>query len=148
MNKNGQALVLFIVLIPVFLVLTAIFVDKGINSYNDRRFRNITEDIMEELLNNDILNNVTYDNEDEVKEILKKQATMIYDANEIGVEFLTIEIGYGNEVTLFNTYEHYSFMNSLFGRGNGMRQISLEVIGEIEDGEKIIEFKDGSNEDK
>ena len=77
MNKNGQALVLFIVLIPVFLVLTAIFVDKGINSYNDRRFRNITEDIMEELLNNDILNNVTYDNEDEVKEILKKQSTMI-----------------------------------------------------------------------
>ena len=141
MKNKGQALVLFIVLIPVFLVLTAIFVDLGINSYNTKQFNSVSEEIVKTLLDNENLKNVNYDNEDEVIKKLKEQASMIYEANEMQVNNLVITIGYGEEITLFNTYDHYSFMNSLFGRGNGMKQISVEITGSIEDGEKVIEFK-------
>lgn len=147
MNKNGQALVLFIFLVPVFLFFTAIFVDMGINSYHDKKIKSITTDVIDVLLDNESLENVNYENEDEIKEKLKKQAIRIYDANEISTEYLSIDILYGGEISLFNTYEHYSFMNSLFGKGNGMRKTSVEVVGRLDNGEKIIEFKDGSDED-
>lgn len=147
MNKKGQALVLFIILIPVFLVLTAIFADMGINAYNENRFKNITEDVLERLLDNEELSNINNENKDKIVKDLEKSACMLYDANEIGCEYLTIQIEDG-KINLFNTYEHYSFMNSLFGRGNGMRQINIEVFAYLKDGEKTIEFKGGSNESK
>ena len=147
MNKKGQALILFIVLIPVFFVITAILVDLGINTYYEKKINNISEDIVFALLDNDDLKTVTYENEEEVREQLMEEAIMLYDLNEINTDNLSIEMGYGSEFTFFNTYDHYSFMNSLFGRGNGKRQISVKIDCSIENGEKIIEFKDGSNED-
>lgn len=148
MKNNGQALVMFIIIIPVFLIVTAIFIDMGINSYNEKKFKGISKEIVKTLLDNENLKNVNYDNEDKIVEELKEQAIMLYDANDITSENLVITIGYGNEITLFNTYKHYSFINSLFGRGNGMREINVEITGFIKDGEKIIEFKGETHEDK
>jgi len=148
MKNNGQALVLFIILIPVFLVLTAIFVDLGINSFNENKFNSISKEIVETLLDNDHLKNINYDNQNEVTFQLKEQAEMLYDANDINYDNLVITIGNSEEITLFNTYKHYSFMNSLFARGNGMREISVEINGSIENGKKIIEFKGETHENK
>lgn len=146
MKNKGQALVLFIILIPVFLVITAIFVDAGINSYNKKRFESVSGDVLTMLLDNEKLNEVNYDNKEEIEGELLKRAVMLYDANEIGIDNLKIEVLYDKKISLFNTYEHYSFMNSLFGRGNGKRYISVNAVGYLKDGEKVIEFKDGSNE--
>lgn len=148
MNKKGQALVLFIILVPVFLVMSAIFVDMGINSHNDKKLKNITEDVMEVLLDDESINEVSYENEEEVISDLKKQAERIYSANDIDTEYLYIEVSYGGKVILSNTYTHYSFMNSLLGKANGNRDITISVEGYISDGKKVIEFEGGSNESK
>lgn len=141
MKNKGQALVLFIILIPVFLIITAIFVDMVINSYNEKKFFSISEEIVKTLLDNENLKNINDDNEEKVILKLKEQASILYDANNINADNMVITIGYSEKITLFNTCKHYSFMNSLFGRGNGMRDISVEISGFIKDGEKIIEFK-------
>lgn len=145
MNKKGQAAVIFIILIPVFLVLTAIIVDTGINMHNEKKLNNVTNDVMEVLLDEELINSVTYDNEDEVLDKLKKQAIRIYGENDIETENLYIDIN-GGRLSLSNTHTYYSFMNTLFNKGNGMRQISIDVEGYLNEGEVIVQFKDGRHE--
>ena len=146
MKNKGQALVLFVILIPIFLVVTVLLVDYGINSYNEKKFNKVSKEVVEALLDNENLNNIQYDNKEEIIEKLKERAVLLYDANDMETNDLVISIGYGVEITLYNTYEHYSFINSLLGRGNGKRFLAVEINGSIKENEKIIEFKDGSNE--
>ena len=61
---------------------------------------------------------------------------------------LFLEITYGGRIKISNNYTYYSFMNSLFNKGNGMRQITIEAEAYLDEEEMVIEFKDGSNEDK
>lgn len=146
MNKKGQATIIFIILIPLFLVLTAFIVDTGINMYQEKKIKNVTEDIMEVLISDNKYLNVNYENEEEVKEYLLKTATRLYQENDIDTEDLYIDILY-NGLEISNVHKYYSFMNSLFNKGNGLRQISVDAIGYYnQDDELIIEYKDGYDE--
>lgn len=147
MGKKGQALVLFIIIIPIFLVVSAVLVDMGINKQNEKKLKNVSSDIMEVLLDDESLKDVTYENRKEVTNNLKKQAERLYDANDLETEFLYVELTYGDKIILTNSMSHYSFLNSLFGKGNGNREITVTITGYISDGKKIIEFEDDSNED-
>ena len=66
MDKKGQAAVIFIILIPVFLVMTAMIIDTGINMYSEKKLKNVTSDVLEVLVKSDDLANLTYENEEEV----------------------------------------------------------------------------------
>ena len=53
MNKNGKSNFIFIILIPIFLIFTIIFVDT-LNSYTiNKRFKIDTENIIREVMEND-----------------------------------------------------------------------------------------------
>ena len=53
MNNKGQTLIMFIILIPVFLILTAIIVDVGIIEHSYQKYKGIVdESIKEFFLNN------------------------------------------------------------------------------------------------
>lgn len=138
MDKKGQSAVIFIILIPVFLIITAIVVDMGINSYNEKKLKNVTEDVLEVLVESEKL---------EVEE-LKKSAVRIYEDNDIGCEYLYIEVLYDNKIKISNNYVYYSFMNSLFNRGNGNRQINVEAIGYKDNDKLVIEFEGEDYENK
>jgi len=146
MDRKGQALVLFIVLIPIFLILSIVLVDMGINTHNEKKLKNVTQDVMEILLDDKTIYDINYNNREEINENLKKEAERIYFANDIDTDDLFVEVTYAGRIELSNTISHYSFMNSLLGKGNGERTVTILVEGHIYDGEKIIEFKDGSNE--
>lgn len=146
MDKKGQAAVIFIILIPVFLVLTAIIVDTGINMYNEKKLENVTVEVMETLVKEEDLQSVTYENEEEVLKNLKKTAIRIFEENEIETEYLVLNISYGGRLSIDNTHKYYSFMNTLFNKGNGMRQININAEGYLENDEVIVEIKDGRDE--
>lgn len=147
MDKKGQATVIFIILIPVFLVLTAIIIDTGLNLYNEKKLKNVTSDVLEVIVKSDDLANVTYENEEEVLNNLTDKAIIIYEENKMDTDDLFLEIMYGGRIKISNNYTYYSFMNSLFNKGNGMRQITIEAEAYLDEAEVVIEFKDGSNED-
>lgn len=138
MDRKGQAALIFIILIPVFMVLAAIIIDTGINMYYEKKLKNITEDVVTNLLENEKLEDLNTEDQEE----LIKKAKKIYEDNKINTESLYIEFTYGERIILSNTHTYYSFMNSLFNKGNGNRQIFIEVEAYKDSQSKIvIEYK-------
>ena len=60
MNKTGQALVEFIIILPILIFILFAIIDYGIISYNRNRMENIISDV-----------NKMYDNKETVDEIKK-----------------------------------------------------------------------------
>lgn len=146
MDRKGQAALVLIILIPVFMVLAAIIIDTGINMYYDKKLKNVTEDVVTNLLENENIKEIDSENEEQIEEIIKK-AKKIYEDNKINTESLYIEFAYGERIILSNTHIYYSFMNSLFNKGNGNRQIFIEVEAYKDSkGEIVIEYKGWYNE--
>jgi len=144
MNKLGQSSIIFIILIPVFLLFAAIILDTSVNMHNEKKLKNTTEDVLEILLKEEVLKNVTYENEEQVINELKEKASRIYKANEIDSEFIYIDVLYNGGIEISNNYTYYSFMNSLFNKGEGKRQITIEAEGYIQDDKIVVEFKEGA----
>ena len=136
MDRKGQSAVLFIILIPVFLLIAGLVVDMGINIYNEKKIKNVTEDVLINLLENNV-------EEDKIKD----KAILIYDNNNIDTEYLQIEKSYGDKITIINSNEYYSFMNSILNKGNGKRQTIVEASGYIDNGQVIITFEGEIYED-
>ena len=146
MNRNGQSAVIFIILVPVFLLLAVIILDTGINMHSEKKLKNVTEDVLELLLSNEDLENVSYENEEEVLEELREEAVRFYENNEIDTSDVYIELSYGQRIIITNIHRNYSLANSLLGKGDGKRQIRVKAEGYLDDGELVVEFKDGSND--
>jgi hypothetical protein len=108
MNNKGQVLVIFVILLPIFLILLTFVIDIGMLSIQKRRVDNNTYDALEyyldtnnkynavKLVKNNI-DNVTVDikdNENEVKIIVNKKYkgifNIIYD-NEINIIYKGIK---------------------------------------------------------
>lgn len=136
MDRKGQSAVLFIILIPVFLLIAVLVVDMGINVYNEKKLKNVTEDVLINLLENNV-------EEDKIKD----KATLIYENNNIDTEYLQIEKSYGDKITIIISNEYYSFMNSILNKGNGKRQTTVEASGYINNGQVIITFEGENYED-
>lgn len=136
MDRKGQSAVIFVILIPVFLILAALVVDTGINMYNEKKLKNTTEDILINLLENNV-----------VEEKLEERASLIYENNDIDTEYLQIEKTYGDKIIISNSNECYSFMNSLLNKGNGKRQITVEAEGYLKNNKVIVTFEGERYED-
>ena len=102
MNRNGQTLILFVILIPVLLILAALVIDIGIISNEKMHVSKVTSTILKE----------TFEKEETVEEIKK-----LYEKNNIPTENLTIE----------NNYE----INSIFGNIIGIKKYSIHCKKKI-----------------
>ena len=101
-----------------------------------KKIKNVTEDVLINLLENNV-------EEDKIKD----KAILIYDNNNIDTEYLQIEKSYGDKITIINSNEYYSFMNSILNKGNGKRQTIVEASGYIDNGQVIITFEGEIYED-
>ncbi len=63
MNKHGQTLILFVILIPIILILMALVVDTGLVLAKKIQVKEITKEVIEECLNS---------NDEKIKEQFKK----------------------------------------------------------------------------
>ena len=95
MNKKGQTLILFVILIPILVTITAIVVDVGTLEFTYQKLKGIVDESIKEYYLKDGRSSM--------------EATLDY--NDISKELYEISLN-DNEVNVYLTYE----MDSIFGR--------------------------------
>ena len=73
MNNKGQILVIFVIMLPIFLILLTFVIDLGLVSIEKRNISNNTYDCVEYYLNNKDDENI----EDKIKSLLNKNINNI-----------------------------------------------------------------------
>ncbi|MBQ4583511.1 MAG: pilus assembly protein [Bacilli bacterium] len=121
MDKKGQTLVVFVLLIPLFMILAALIIDNSMIVNEKLHLKNVTKDI----IRNDLIK--TQIDNDKIKMLLKK--------NNIPTDELEII----REKGKLNIKNHY-FINSIFGKVVGFNNYELEIdiTGEIKNNKVIF----------
>lgn len=120
MNKKGQTLILFIIIIPIFIILLAFVVDTGFILKENTKLNNTTKTILKTTYQNK--NN--YDYYDKVKNLYQKN----------NIEPTTIKINQNNnQVTITITTEK----NSFFGKIIGIKTYQIKTTMTINENLKI-----------
>lgn len=99
MNNKGQTLIMFIILIPIFLILTAIVVDVGLIEYNYQKYKGIVDESIKEYFLNggsDALNKTMNYNGLESKDY---EITIVNDTVEVLLNY-NIESVFGKIINL------------------------------------------------
>lgn len=118
MNKHGQTLALFVILIPILLLLVAFVVDMGVVINSKVKTKEVAKTIIRENFDNF--------NEEKVKEVFNK--------NKISTQNLEI-IRSDNKINIKNKCE----VESIFGAIIGLKSYSIKIdITGIKENEKII----------
>lgn len=117
MNKKGQTLIIFVILIPIFLGLIALVVDIGTIYYEKTRSLEVTKTIIQESMGS---------TEEFIFELCRK--------NKIPLDNLEVEL-LENKITIKNSYE----IDSIFGSIIGFKKYKIKInITGIKKNEKII----------
>lgn len=115
MNKNGKSSVAFLGFIPLFFVITIIIVDTLFNYIENKRFKNVTESIVSEVLKEDI-------NDSEYKEEIRKR----YERQGFETEMLIVETD-GYKVYLENEHAFFGLFSSFSNKKN--IETNIKILG-------------------
>ncbi len=121
MNKKGQTLVIFIILVPLLFILGAFIVDNSMMVYKNLQLKNITKDIIK----------LNYNK----KELDDREIKKIYIKNDINTDDLTIK-RQGGELSINIKY----YEESIFGKLVNLKsyEISASITGYEKDGEVLF----------
>ena len=108
LNKNGQVLVLFVIIVPIILVLIAFIIDTSLINIESNKATNITNSIIKDYQKGKI------DNSNQVYEI--------YEENDISTTNLEVSIT-KDTIKIENEYE----INSLFGNIIGKNSYKIKI---------------------
>ena len=98
MNKNGQTLILFVIMIPILLGLCAFVIDVGSIVLANTKLREVTKTII-----SDVIDDASID-----------KIQSLYLKNDIPVENLEVEIK-EDQIRVQNEYEIDSIIGSIIG---------------------------------
>lgn len=120
MDNKGQTLVVFVLLIPLFMILAAFIIDNSMIVNKNLHLKNVTKDI----IRIDLLKETMSD--DKINDLLKRN----------GIPTKELEIK--REEGKLRVKNHY-FIDSIFGKVVGINSYELEIdiTGEIKNN-KII----------
>lgn len=121
LNKHGQTLVLFIILIPILLLLAAFVIDMGVVLANKMQLKEVTKLAIKE----------NVDNLDDINKIKK-----IFEINEIDISNLEINV-IDNKINIKNKIEVKSIFGSVIGILN--YKIKIDITGYKSNDKIIIE---------
>ena len=103
MNKRGQALVEFIIILPILIFILFAIIDYGMISYNRNRMENIISDINKMYLNNE--------NNEEIENFIKSNDKM-----------LKLELNKEDKYINIKLYKEYDYvtpgLNKIFNNKN------------------------------
>ena len=120
MNKHGQTLIFFVILIPILLGLCALVVDVGYIVSKNRELKEVSKTIIEDYFNGlDV---------QEIKEL--------YEENSIPIDNLEIDIN-EDSIHIVNYYEVDSIFGSVIGISD--YDIRVDITGTIKDDKVIFE---------
>lgn len=121
LNNKGQVLVLFIILIPVFLVLGAFIIDIGLISRENNHLENVSRMVIKEVIDED-------DKKEKIEKLMVK--------NKIDITNLEVQIE-DNEIRIKNEIA----IKSIFGNivGIDKYKIKIDIRGFRENDKIMIE---------
>ena len=120
MNKHGQTLSFFVILIPILLGLCALVVDVGYIVSKNRELKEVSKTIIEDYFNGlDV---------QEIKEL--------YEENSIPIDNLEIDIN-EDSIHIVNYYEVDSIFGSVIGISD--YDIRVDITATIKDDKVIFE---------
>lgn len=121
LNKKGQTLILFVIMIPIILGIAALVVDVGVIFANKSHLKEVTKTAIRESISN-----IDNDTDTKIKNILIK--------NEVNVDNLEIKIS-DNKINVKNEIS----IDSIFGSIIGIKNYKIiEDITGYKENEKII----------
>lgn len=109
MNRKGQTLVAFVLLVPVFLLLFAFVIDTGYLLKESTRLNSTTKTILK----------TTYENRNDAD--YKEQVRNLMEKNAIPIENLNVTFS-GDFVSISNQY----FIESIFGKIIGIKEYEIK----------------------
>ena len=110
MNKNGQTLILFVIMIPILLGLCAFVIDVGSIVLANTKLREVTKTII-----SDVMDDASID-----------KIQSLYLKNDIPVENLEVEIK-EDEIRIQNEYEIDSIFGSIIGFDT--YKVEVDIVG-------------------
>lgn len=124
MNRNGQTLVAFVIIVPIFILLMAFVVDTGFILKEYTKLNSLSRTILK-------TNYQTRNESDYVEKIVT-----LYKKNNIPIENLKVIVK-DKEVEIINFYK----IDSIFGKIIGIKNydIKLEIVAYESEGKIIIE---------
>lgn len=113
MNNKGKSNIIFIILIPLFIVIALLIVDT-LNSFSENnRYKHITENIIKDTINSDLDSTEYYD---EIKRL--------YKLNNYEVDSLVVDAN-DYEVNVTNEHNYFSLLTSLKKSFNETTEIKI-----------------------
>jgi len=117
MNKKGQSLVLFVIIIPILLILVTVVVDLGLVINSKTKAKEIAKTTISEHF-------------DQINPELVKT---IFEKNKIPTDNLKVIVD-SNKITIQNNYE----ISSIFGSIIGIKHYKIKInITGIKENEKL-----------
>lgn len=123
MDNKGQSTVIFIILIPIFLLVLAFIFDNALIIVQNTRYKSVTKTII-----NDMLSNSYSDYPKFVKEMYEKNG---YETDSLDVKYEN------NYLIIYNDHSYQSFFGNLLGIKS--YRIEVNYQGHVENNEVIIE---------
>ncbi len=124
MNRKGQTLILFVILIPIILLIAAVVIDTGILMNEHLRLSSLTTTVLKETF-------------PKRKEITTEEILEYYQKNNVPTDAIVIHITDAS-IEIQNEYD----VESVFGKMIGIQGYKINVhkkIVENQDDYKIIE---------
>lgn len=124
MNRSGQTLVAFVIIVPVFILLMAFVVDTGFILKEYTKLNSTTKTILK----------TTYD--ERMQEDYKEQVISLFDKNNIPTQDINIT-SIENKIIINNEYA----IDSIFGQIIGLKEykVKITMTAYEENGKIIIE---------
>ena len=116
MDKYGKGGAIFIVLIPIILIVTLVVVDTIINFTTTKSYQRVTENVL-----NEVMNNPEIDVEDYNEEIKRAYERKGYETDMLVVEANSYD------VYVENAHEYFNLFSSLSnGKGD---EGEIKILG-------------------
>ena len=123
--KNNS--VIFIILIPIFFILTLIVIDTFVSYNTTKTYKSVTESIIK-----DVINNKELEYEDYYKEIKRQYELHNYETN-----MLTVSAD-EYRVTVDNEHNYYGIISSMTNKNGEDTEVSiLGIKFQVKKGSKI-----------
>lgn len=116
MDKTGKSNVIFLILIPIFFIISLIIVDTFISYSENKRYKKITEQIILEVMNDDNLSIDDY--YDEIKRH--------YEMNNFETDMLIVDAS-GYSVHIENEHRYFGIISSITNK-DGEDEI-VKILG-------------------
>ena len=105
MKSNGKSNIIFLILIPIFLIISLIIVDTFVSYAENKKYRGITENIIKDVMSNEELYEEDYYNE------IKR----LYELNNYETDSLVVD-GDSYSLRIDNEHSYFGIISSLTNR--------------------------------